>query len=457
MKKLLIVIPWTRYYVGNRDCPFASSPERAPEGVVGLATYLISKGADVRIADTLYMLRLNDGDTDATLTQLWETCADFKPDVIGFSFFTARFECAAQIFDDLRLRYAHSDTSRQPMFIAGGVHPTLLPQVTLQYMPLDAVVVGEGELPLLELLGGKHPREIKGIFMPGDVHVEKANVVECLDDLPVPDWSLIDIDHYTQPSYQISNTRLLRTMPVTFGRGCLYRCNFCAHNCFLRARHHSANYFVAKMRQVAQQCGIDTFVVQDSSIGNFSDEWAEVCRQLIAMDSPFRWWANLRANQANRRLLQLMKQAGCIKLFFGFESGSPRILKRMSKRITVEQCRQAAELCHEVGIPFYTSYIINYFGEEESDLQLTEELIRQTQPTSLSVNTFSPIPGSADYESHTQMIKPYINTIHDWTRLGMLAAPLRFGNMPEERFDYWRTRLRSLKQEINSHETAPEP
>ena len=312
MKKLLIVIPWTRYYVGNRDCPFASSPERAPEGVVGLATYLISKGADVRIADTLYMLRLNDGDTDATLTQLWETCADFKPDVIGFSFFTARFECAAQIFDDLRLRYAHSDTSRQPMFIAGGVHPTLLPQVTLQYMPLDAVVVGEGELPLLELLDGKHPREIKGIFMPGDVHVEKANVVECLDDLPVPDWSLIDIDHYTQPSYQISNTRLLRTMPVTFGRGCLYRCNFCAHNCFLRARHHSANYFVAKMRQVAQQCGIDTFVVQDSSIGNFSDEWAEVCRQLIAMDSPFRWWANLRANQANRRLLQLMKQAGAV-------------------------------------------------------------------------------------------------------------------------------------------------
>ena len=177
MKKLLIVIPWTRYYVGNRDCPFASSPERAPEGVVGLATYLISKGADVRIADTLYMLRLNDGDTDATLTQLWETCADFKPDVIGFSFFTARFECAAQIFDDLRLRYAHSDTSRQPMFIAGGVHPTLLPQVTLQYMPLDAGVVGEGELPLLDLLGGKHPREIKGIFLPGDVHVEKANVV----------------------------------------------------------------------------------------------------------------------------------------------------------------------------------------------------------------------------------------------------------------------------------------
>ena len=452
MKKLLIIIPWTGFYIDNRDCTFASSPERAPEGVVGLATYLIRNGADVRIADTLAMLRDNCGNVQVTLNRLWEICTDFRPDVIGFSFFTARFEYAAQIFDDLRARYG---TSNAPMFIAGGVHPTLLPQVTLQYLPLDAVVVGEGEYPLLELLGGKHPREIKGFFLPGDTRIVKADVVKNLDDLPVPDWSLIDIAHYTQPSYQISNTVLHRAMPVTFGRGCLYRCNFCAHNCFLQARHHSAAYFIHKMQQVAGQCGIDTFIVQDSSIGNFADEWQQVCRLLIDMGSPFHWWANLRVNQADRQLLLLMKQAGCIKLFFGFESGSPRILERMGKRITVEQCRRAAKLCHEVGIPFYTSYIINYFGEEEHDLQLTEDLIRETCPTSLSVNTFSPIPGSVDYENHIHLIAPYINTIHEWTRLGMLAAPLRFGNMPEERFNYWRSRLRSLKQEINSHETTP--
>ena len=149
-----------------------------------------------------------------------------------------------------------------------------------------------------------------------------------------------------------------------------------------------------------------------------------------------------------------MKEAGCIKLFFGFESGSQRILQRMNKRITVEHCREAARICHEIGLPFYTSYIVNYFNEEESDLRLTEQLILETQPTSLAVNRFSPIPGSEDYDRYESLISPYIKTIHDWTTLGMLISPIRFGNMSEERFNYWLQHLREMKKYINSHETT---
>lgn len=151
-------------------------------------------------------------------------------------------------------------------------------------------------------------------------------------------------------------------------------------------------------------------------------------------------------------LLRLLKAAGCIKLFFGFESGSQRVLDRMNKRITIDQCRRAAELCHKLDLPFYTSYIVNYFDEEESDLRLTEELIRETRPTSLAVNKFSPIPGSIDYDTNEERIKPYIKTIHDWTMLGMLVSPRLFGNMPEEDFERWYKHLRGLKKYINSHE-----
>ena len=51
----------------------------------------------------------------------------------------------------------------------------------------------------------------------------------------------------------------------------------------------------------------------------------------------------------------------------------------MNKRVTIEQCKEAARLCHKVGLPFSTSYIINNFGEEEEDLILTEELIREIE------------------------------------------------------------------------------
>lgn len=452
MKKMMFVIPWSGFYIGT-DCSFAEAPERAPEGVVTLATFLKANGAEVIVADMQRMLRGNKGDAQKTLGDLGEMCDRFRPDIIGFSFFTARFEFANDIFTALCQTY-ESHSQPKPMIIAGGVHPTLLPELTLQHIPFDALVIGEGEYPLLQLLQGRPPRSIKGMFLPGDSEAVKADTVQNLDELPVPDWNLIDKEFYVQPSHLISNTQWHRAMPILFGRGCLYRCNFCAHNCFLGARCHSADYFIEKMNRVAGQCHTDTFVIQDSSIGNFRKVWEEVCHKLIKAGSPYRWWANLRANQADPDFLRLMKEAGCIKLFFGFESGSPRILERMNKRITVEQCREAAKACHKIGIPFYTSYIVNYFGEEELDLELTEQLILETRPTSLAINRFSPIPGSKDYDSHEELISPYVNTIHDWTMLGMLITPIRFGNMSEDRFNQWYTHFREMKKTINANENT---
>lgn len=452
MRRILFIIPWSGFYIGNKDCSFTDEPERAPEGVVGLASYLKVHGIPVKIADMQQMLRCNKGDDNKTLDELWSICQSFKPEVIGFSFFTARFQYVQRIFNDLTERFRVKGQER-PLLIAGGVHPTLLPLNTLSYIPFDAVIIGEGELPLLRLLQGESMEHIKGFFLPGNKNTEKADVISNLDEIPFPDWNLVDKDFYTQPSHQISNAVIHRVMPITFGRGCMYRCNFCAHNCFLYARCHSSEYFIKKMEWVSQQCGVNTFIIQDSSIGNFRHTWEEVCRKLVSQGTPYQWWANLRANQVDEDFLRLLKEAGCIKLFFGFESGSQRILDKMNKRITVEQCRKAALLCHKIGIPFYTSYIINYFGEKEEDLKLTEQLILETKPTSLAINKFSPVPGSMDYDNNVPIIVPYIKDIHDWTMLGMLNFPELFGDMPKKKFEYWYDRLRSLKKYINAHET----
>lgn len=453
MKRILFIIPWSGFYIAYKECNFADEPERAPEGVVGLASYLKAHGVPVKIADMQQMLRCNKGDDNRTLDELWSICQSFKPEVIGFSFFTARFQYVSHIFKYLVERFG-VENQKRPLLIAGGVHPTLLPENTLSYIPFDAVIIGEGELPLLRLLQGESMENIKGIFHHRSTNIEKADVISNLDEIPFPDWNLINKYFYTQPSHQISNAITHRVMPITFGRGCKYRCNFCAHNCFLYARCHSPEYFIKKMEWVSQQCNINTFIIQDSSIGNFRHIWEDVCHRLVAKDTPYQWWANLRANQVDEDFLRLLKEAGCIKLFFGFESGSQRILDKMNKRITVEQCRKAALLCHKIGIPFYTSYIINYFGEKEEDLELTEQLILETQPTSLAINKFSPVPGSMDYDKNISFIEPYIRDIQDWTMLGMLNFPVLFGDMPQERFEYWYKRLRELKKHINTHEAV---
>ena len=302
------------------------------------------------------------------------------------------------------------------------------------------------------MLNGESIDKINGVYTKGQVSKTMGETIKDLDDLPMPDWSLVNKDFYSQPCYFLSYSKKERVMPITFGRGCLYRCNFCAHNSFLGKRCHSPEYFIQMMDNTAKQCGVNAFIVQDSSVGSFKKEWRKVCELLIAKGSPYRWWGNVRANQVDEDFLRIMKEAGCGKVFFGFESGSPRILERMNKRITIEQCKEAARSCHKVGLPFYTSYIINYFGEEDEDLILTEKLIRETRPTSLAINKFSPIPGSIDFDTHQEMILPYMKDIKSWTNLGLLNAPRLFGNMSKERYEYWQSHLLQLKKEINSNE-----
>ena len=448
MKSLLFVIPWAKKFVDNANYIYADSPERAPENIVGLATYLRSQGFRVDIADMSYMLMKNKGNVDACLDMLWRKCNSFAPDVVGLSFFTARFETASIIVRFLRLKYKND----APLIIAGGVHPTLLPEVTYQYISFDALMIGEGELSLTSLLNEELLENIDGVFLRGQKNKTMGGAIKDLDTLPMPDWSLIDKEFYSQPCYFLSYSKMEKVMPITFGRGCLYHCNFCAHNSFLGKRCHSPEYFVNMMDYTAKQCGVNAFIVQDSSVGSFKKEWSKVCQLLIDKGSPYRWWCNLRANQVDEGFLNLMKNAGCAKVFFGFESGSPRILERMNKRVSVEQCKEAARLCHKVGLPFYTSYIINYFGEEDEDLELTEKLIRETRPTSLAINKFSPIPGSLDFDTHQEMILPYMKDIKCWTNLGLLNAPRLFGNMSAVRFEYWQAHLLELKKEINSNE-----
>ena len=441
MKSILFVIPWKASSINNVNYDFSLDPERAPENVVALATYIKAQGARVEIADLNRILVTCKGNVDVCLKQLKKQCQEFNPDVIGLSFFTARFEFAADITSYLRSIFS----GKSPLIIAGGVHPTLLPKITYEYVDFDALIIGEGELPLTAILKGESLNQIKGVFLPDQDLPAQAKVISDLDSLPFPDWSLIDKEFYAQASYLISYTQLDKVMPLSFSRGCMYRCNFCAHNCFLSARCHSPEYFFEKMRSTSKQCGVNSFLIQDSSIGNFKKEWKNVCEMLISSGSNYNWWANVRVNQVDEDFLRLMKRAGCSKIFFGFESGSQKILERMNKKITAEQCYHAAELCHKIDIPFYASYIVNYFGEEEEDLRSSEEMILRTRPTSLAVNIFSPIPGSFDFDENKNLLSPYLNSISDWTNLGMLQTPLLFGNMSSDRFDYWYDRLWALK------------
>ena len=98
-------------------------------------------------------------------------------------------------------------------------------------------------------------------------------------------------------------------------------------------------------------------------------------------------------------MLNKLKQSGCIEIKYGIESGSPRILKLMNKRITIDQIRNAISLTHDIGIRVKAFILHGFPGENmettKETIQLLEELKEKIDRISLF--RFVPLPGSPVY------------------------------------------------------------
>jgi len=104
----------------------------------------------------------------------------------------------------------------------------------------------------------------------------------------------------------------------------------------------------------------------------------------------------------SRDLLRTMKEAGCRTIWFGVESGSPRILEKINKGITNEQTAQAFKLCKEEGIQIACSFMLGIPGETVKDMEVTFKFAKKLDPDWCQFNIFVAVPGSGLYDEVMQ-------------------------------------------------------
>jgi radical SAM superfamily enzyme YgiQ (UPF0313 family) len=93
----------------------------------------------------------------------------------------------------------------------------------------------------------------------------------------------------------------------------------------------------------------------------------------------------------------MVKDAGCVNIGFGIESGSPKILKNMNKSSTPEMIIRAVKNCDAVGLNYAPQMIFGYVGEDEGTLKETLRLCFKLGMTP-AFNTATPYPGTQLYE-----------------------------------------------------------
>jgi radical SAM superfamily enzyme YgiQ (UPF0313 family) len=416
-----------------------------PLGLAYIAAVLESGGHKVRVIDRDVILRKGGMDFDKADAAMIGLIRDFKPDHIGISATTPNMTDVSHISRYIKRAY------RDVAITLGGPHPSGEPVLSLEENPsVDMVIKGEGEYAMLDIADGIALEDIAGAFYrKGGKIISNADrqPVSDIDRLPMPARHLLDMKFYTRPSRFTSRNLSLRTTSIFTARGCPYRCNFCAGPLVFsgKVRFHSPARVMAEIEELIAKYGVEALYFAEDMFLSSRSRAEELLSLFISsgINKKIQWMAQAKASIMTEDLLDLMKEAGCVGIEYGFESGSARMLDLMNKRLKVEESLRAASLTRKARIRFQANMIAGYPGEREEDFRQTIDFIKKTRPSMVGLNLFMPLPGTPSYDE----LKRKGRDLPSWDDIGDPEAPqVNFADMPDETFEklYLETRLKVI-------------
>jgi radical SAM superfamily enzyme YgiQ (UPF0313 family) len=137
-----------------------------------------------------------------------------------------------------------------------------------------------------------------------------------------------------------------------------------------------------------------------------------ICEEILRRDLEVAWSAFVRVNIMDADVMRLMRRAGCDSVSFGIESGSPEMLKRIRKRITLDQGRRAVEICREVGLTPHASFMVGLPGESPETLRQTQEYAESLEMI-YGYHVLAPLPGTTVREEIDQYDLEILS--NDWS------------------------------------------
>ncbi|GFO70670.1 B12-binding domain-containing radical SAM protein [Geomonas limicola] len=312
-----------------------------------------------------------------------------RPAVLGISQFTHNR------FDSLELARVAKELDPRCLVLLGGPHATHAGEEQLaQHPEVDAVVLGEGEETLLELLralaAGRKLSEVAGLLYRGNGTVLRTQArppIADLDALPLAaaaESHGIGVDYRRQLEFIITS------------RGCPASCLFCSSPLFWGrgVRFRSPASVVEELRLLRERFGLVYFSLRDDTFTADRERVLEICRLLEEAQLGMLWNCQSRVTAVDQEMLAAMKRAGCECIQFGVESGSPTMLKALGKRITPDAVEQAAAAVRRVGLNLSIYLITGIPGESEEDLKATQRLIERIKPQDGQVSPLVYYPGT---------------------------------------------------------------
>ncbi|WP_322760943.1 B12-binding domain-containing radical SAM protein [Frankia sp. Cr2] len=373
-------------------------------GMAYIATYAAAQGFNVGVLDAEAL--------GLGVKETYQLVNRRGPRWAGFNLLAPTYEMSAQIADGL---------DPGIMVMVGGHQAKAMPEAVItdpRFDQLEALVLGEGETRVVELLRDKRSRaELPGVMWldpilhrpatggrPGTSH----HLAPDIDELPFVDRRFLADDPYRAPDGRLEAN-------LVGARGCPYDCSFCgaavSANPDVTIRTRTPGNIISEMDALHAGYGVTAFrFVDDLFLGY--EQFIRRCMAAFTehqIGGRYVWDATGRINilyRADDALLDRLAANGLREVALGVESGSERLLGYMGKRITPDMTRAVVRRLTERGISVKGYFILGFPTETREELAATMGHVRELWEVAdahpgnfrASVFEFRPYPGTPEWD-----------------------------------------------------------
>lgn len=267
-----------------------------------------------------------------------------------------------------------------------GLHPSSLPERTLDEENVDYVIQGEGFSALEELLKGNDPEGIRGLWYRKEgkpLYAGPSPLAEKLDELPYPAWDLLDLKRYRAHNWHCFHDLEHRSpyAVIYTSLGCPNACSFCSlKTLFGRrgVRFRSPENVIGEIDLLVKEHGVKNIKILDECFILNEAHVSRLADLIIERGYDLNMWAYARIDTVNEPLLKKLRKAGLNWVCYGIESGNKKILENVDKRgWDADRIRAVVKMTKDAGINILANFMLGLPEDDMDSMRDTLELARE--------------------------------------------------------------------------------
>lgn len=307
---------------------YDNSVKNIPIGLACIASYLEKYGVRVRILDMWGAFR--------SKILLKMIIKFIGPKIIGISIaVTRQAHTAYSIGKFIKKHFPEIKV------VYGGLHAAYFPEEAFEKGLADYVILGEGEIPFLQLVRSLKQKSYNLEKIEGLVYKKRGEIIKNekgqpvdLDKAPFPAYHLLDMKIYDTDIHILPYAKE-RAADIMTSRGCINNCAYCSSPFLYRhnIRFKNPKLMVEEIKCLKKVYGLEYFHFHDDDFLLDYERIKKFCELLIRKKISIKWLCLTNVNTLLKGLdlLRKMKMAGCVTIEFGIETADKSVLKKINK------------------------------------------------------------------------------------------------------------------------------